>query len=83
MNIFGPIVGIQNENISILKIDFEKFQLESSFDTVAPDTLRHFMCAGDHGDDESDGKEEDDDDADSEEDVVPHLAVSTEDMHVS
>jgi hypothetical protein len=36
------------------------------------------MCAGDDGDDESDGEEEDDDDADSEEDVVPHLAVSTE-----
>ncbi len=62
--------------------DFGKFQLDSSFDTAAPDALRHFMCAGDDGDDESDGEEEDDDDADSGEDVVPHLAMSTEEMHV-
>ena len=63
--------------------DFGKFQLDSSFDTAAPDALRHFMCVGDDGDDESDSDDEDDDDADREEDVVPHLAVSTEDMHVS
>ncbi len=34
----------------------------------------HFI----RGDDESNGEKEDDDDADSEEDVMPHLAVSTE-----
>ena len=39
----------------------------------------HFI----RGDDESNGEKEDDDDADSEEDVMPHLAVSTEEMHVS
>jgi hypothetical protein len=40
------------------------------------------MCASDEDNDERDGEEEDDDDADREEDVVPHLAVSTEEMHV-
>ena len=85
--VFRLVKGVNRDfvenNVKMGQSDFGKFQLDSSFDTVAPDALLDFMCDGDDGDDESDGEEEDDDDADSKEDVVPHLAVSTEVMHVN